>query len=354
MQVKVENLYYLLCYAWDHLEARDLVSVDAVSTPSVEALLGRVLLSATQGLLRQKLDRGYREEVDELRRPRGKLEVARTVSRGLEQQGLVVCSFDEYTEDVLHNRIVKTTCRKLARVESLPRPLSSGLMRAALAMPQVRDISVQSSDFHRVQLHANLRRYRLALHVCALLHRCLLPHPSGGGVTFRSFTGDEREMGLLFEEFVRSFLRHEQRVFPNVGRSTVQWVTEGETHGLIPSMQTDVTLRRPGQTVVIETKCYGSTLVGGARGHRESVRSKDLYQLVAYLSNLSAREGRLPTGVLLYAVDHPQVPTTRVRLLGFDVLIEEIDLNRPWQQISGQLLGLVERVAKSAPSTHES
>lgn len=344
MQVRVENLYYLLSYARGHFEERDLVEIAAEEARPAEELLARVLLTASRRLLRQRLDRGYREHVDELRRPRGRIRLARSVARGALARGALECAFDELTEDVLHNRILKATVTRLASVASLPDGLRQGLLGVAQEMPTVADIPVTEQDLKRVQLHSNLRRYRLALDVCALLHRCLLPDDRAGRWQFRAFAGDERAMGALFEDFVREFMAREQREFPTVERSRLQWAVEGETHGLLPGLRTDITLRRPGHAVVVETKCYGRPLLRGPFGDAATLRSSDVCQLMAYLANLRAAGDRV-TGVLLYAVDRPTVPPTRVRLLGHDVHVLELDLDRPWQRIEAALHEIVARIA---------
>lgn len=340
MQVRVENLYFLLCYAWGHFEERDLVEIAADKARTAEELLARVLLTASRRLLRQRLDRGYREDIDDLRRPRGKIHFARTAARGAEVRGVLECGFDDTTEDVPHNRIIKATVKRLSTVDGLSNELRHLLLAIAREMPAVTDVPISLQDFQRVQLHSNLRRYRLALNVCALLHRCLLPDDRTGRWQFRSFGGDEREMGLLFESFVREFLAREQRVFPMVERTRIRWVVEGETNGLLPCLNTDITLRRPGHAVVVETKCYGAPLVPGQYGNGATLRSKDVCQLVAYLANFRAVGDRL-AGVLLYAVDRPTVPATRMRLLGHDVHVVELDLNQPWQNIDHALRDLM-------------
>ncbi|MBL8718209.1 MAG: hypothetical protein JNL79_19670 [Myxococcales bacterium] len=333
MQLRVENLYYLLCYAWGCLDEHDLVDVAAQEVRTAEELFARVLHAASRRLLRQRLDRGYREETDDLRRPRGKLHVARTAARGAHSRGIIECSFDDVTEDVLHNRVLKATVRRLATVEGIGKELRHDLEAVAREMPAVTDVSITTQDFQRLQLHSNLRRYRFALHVCALLHRCLLPDQGTGQWRFRSFTGDEREMGELFESFVRAFLTQEQRVFPKVGRTPIQWIVDGDPNGLLPGLMTDITLRRPGHAVVVETKCYGKPLVQRQFNRAAALRSKDVCQLVAYLANFRRAEEERLTGVLMYAVDQPTLPSTRMRLLGHEVHVVEVDLNQPWTKI---------------------
>jgi len=347
LQVRIENLYFLLCYAWGHFEERDLVEIAADEARTAEELFARVLVTASRRLLRQRLDRGYREDVDDLRRPRGKIHLARTVARGAEVRGVLECSFDDITVDVLHNRIIKATVKRLSMVDGLSTELRHGLLTVAREMPSVADVPIAAQDFQRVQLHSNLRRYRLALNVCALLHRCLLPDERTGRWQFRSFAGDEREMGLLFEGFVREFLAREQRVFPRVERTWIRWVVEGETNGLLPGLHTDITLRRPGHSVVVETKCYGTPLVSGQFGSGAKLRSSDVCQLVAYLANFRDADNRL-AGVLLYAVDRPTVPLTRLRLLGHDVHVLEVNLDQPWQAIDRALRDLVGLLAADA------
>lgn len=340
MQVKVENLYYLLSYAWGSFEPRDLVEIAAEDGRSAEDTFARVLITEARRLLRQRLDRGYVEERDQLRRPRGRIHVAASVARGLDARGVLECSFDESTEDVIHNRMLKATALRLAGVEALKQDLRHGLLAVTREMPMVTDVRISAHDFQRVQLHSNLRRYRLAINVCALLYRCLLPDERTGGWRFRSFAGDEREMGLLFEAFVREFLSREQRVFAKVDRSRIQWAVDGETHGLVPTMNTDITLRNPDHVVIIETKCYGRPLVTRPHTGGTTLRPENLNQIVAYLTNFETNASRVD-GVLLYAVDTPTIPATRLRVRNHDLWIRELNLNRPWREIAQDLQDLV-------------
>jgi hypothetical protein len=160
--------------------------------------------------------------------------------------------------------------QSIVSIEGLTPDVRHELLAVAREMPSVADAHPSAQDFHRLQLHANLRRYRLALNVCQLLHRCLLPEERTGRWQFRSFAGDHREMGLLFEAFVRAFLKREQDGFDRVERTRIRWIVEGETNKLLPDMKTDITLRRPGQAVVLETKCYADALHIGAVRWRDS------------------------------------------------------------------------------------
>jgi 5-methylcytosine-specific restriction enzyme subunit McrC len=59
-KIPIENLYYLLCYAWGVSDQLDKVKVDGEKCHSLENLLSMVLLNACDRLLRQGLLREYR------------------------------------------------------------------------------------------------------------------------------------------------------------------------------------------------------------------------------------------------------------------------------------------------------
>ena len=47
MAIPLENVYYLLCYAWNRLDARDRVDVSAIPGNRIENLLAKVLIEGT-------------------------------------------------------------------------------------------------------------------------------------------------------------------------------------------------------------------------------------------------------------------------------------------------------------------
>ncbi|MCC6159004.1 MAG: hypothetical protein IT350_13225 [Deltaproteobacteria bacterium] len=353
MQVRPENIYFLLSYAWQRLDESDRARVCAEEVRNAEELFARVLCRAAHRLLRQRLDRGYVETTDDLRRPRGKIHVARSEASGIAMRGALECDFDEHTEDLLHNRIIRATVKRLATVEGLTPTIRHDLREIWREMRAVADVPISARDFRQVQLHANIRRYRFALNVCELLHRCLLPHEREGEWRFRTFTGDEREMGRLFEEFVREFLRLEQTVFDDVRSRNLVWIATGDTSGMLPEMRTDITMRRPGQSVVIETKCVGDPLANSRRDSKPVFQSDHLYQLAAYLANFPA-SGERVSGMLLYAVDDENdfVPKTRMTWLQHEIFIMSLNLSRPWKDIDRQLREMVDWIASDARPTH--
>jgi len=58
-KIPVANIYFLLCYAWNKLEERDLVDIDTVSSTKLVDLFAKVLITGMNYLLKRGFDRGY-------------------------------------------------------------------------------------------------------------------------------------------------------------------------------------------------------------------------------------------------------------------------------------------------------
>jgi 5-methylcytosine-specific restriction enzyme subunit McrC len=169
---------------------------------------------------------------------------------------------------------------------------------------------------------------------------------------FRNFFRDERRMRGLFERFIRNLLRREQRSF-RVEAEQLRWeLTTGSAADLafLPRMRTDVTLRRPGQTLVIDAKFYREPL---QQHHgRWTVRSGHLYQLFTYLRNLAV-QGQPSSeveGMLLYPQAN-RVLDLAFEIHGHRVRVCTINLKEPWPQIHNALLALLPGVTSSTVPT---
>lgn len=343
MPVSVQNIYYLLCYAWDRLEARSLVDVGATVGNRVENLLGQVLRDGVAHLIRRGLDRGYIAVDEDGRRLRGKLLLSDSLQRMLPPRGRVACRVDDLSLDVPHNRVIKAAMSALIGLPGLDEGLRVGLRGHCRRMHDVADVELSPAEFRRVQLHRNVARYAFLLNVCHLVARSFLPEESRGPKRFHPFTANEQEMGLLFEAFVRNFLRREQDAF-HVTAAKVPWDVEpigAADVAWLPEMRTDVMLTSPSRRVTIETKYYAVPY----QSHHGSKKliSSHLYQLLTYLSQLRATAGPQPVGVLLYAGAGDE-QRLDYRIGGHTVLVRGLDLGLDWQDIRRDLLSLVQEL----------
>ena len=343
MKIPVRNIYYLLCYAWDYVGEGETVDVDSEEFGGLVDLFAKVLNDGVSRLISRGLDRDYLATHEDIRGLKGKLDLATTVKRNLLLDGKTHCAFDELSYDVVQNRILKATLRSLTLIAALNPNERERTERLFRKLDTVSDVRLTTSLFRTVRVHRNNRFYSFLLHLCHIIHKNLLVNEEEGTAQFRDFREDEHQMGLLFQQFVKTFFDRESDY--HVSAPKIDWFeAEGSKTDLrhLPGMNTDIVLRSPKRTIIVDTKFYSSPL--DTRFGTERVKSGHLYQIFAYVTNWAAAASSHdpePEGWLLYAaVDG--VFDYRFGLLGRRVRACSIDLSRKWNEIQSDLRKLVD------------
>jgi 5-methylcytosine-specific restriction enzyme subunit McrC len=339
--IPVGNVYFLLLYAWRHIGEGEEALVSTEGITRLQDLFAHVLAATVTRLVARGLDRGYLAVEEPVRGVRGKLDLSVTLKRNHLANAQTHCQFDELQYDVLHNRIIKATLRKLLEIE-LDESIRARVRRLYRKLDLVSDVTISARDFRQLQLHRNNRVYDFALRLCRLIHDNVMIAPGGGTAQFRDFRNDEDQMARLFEEFVFSFFEIEQRRF-QVSRPHIGWHdAQGSEFDLsrLPVMRTDVVLEAPDRCIILDTKFYAEALSG--RFDTKKVRSGHLYQIFAYVENRSANRGKAPPheGMLLYPVVSDRF-AFEYRLKGHRIAVRSIDLDQPWADVHRDMLQLL-------------
>ena len=212
--------------------------------------------------------------------------------------------FDELSYNVLHNQILKATMRRLIRAQDLATESTEGLAHLYRRFSDVEDIELTGRVFGRVQLYRNNQFYDFLLKVCELIYRNLLISEKSGSSKFADFVRDEQQMRILFENFVRTFFPRSH----TVKRGDIHWrwtAVDKDAADSLPKMQTDISLSSSTRKIIID--CKFTPKATQHHYEAETLRSSHLFQINAYLTNLS--EGKLTDTcemMLLYpTVDSP-------------------------------------------------
>jgi 5-methylcytosine-specific restriction enzyme subunit McrC len=339
MEIPIQNIYYLLCYAWNKLEERDIVDIRGIETIELCDLFAKVLIGGTSRLLKMGLDRGYVQQNEEAPSIKGKIDFGLSLKKNLFQQAKAQCQFDELSYSVLHNQILKSTLRRLAEVDELAQELKEQLGGLYRKLHEVEDIPLSKSLFHLIQLHRNNSFYEFLLNICELVVDNLLPSEQKGHSKFRDFIRDERQMRILFEEFVRNFFRIEQNHF-QVYREDIRWDITAGDEKFLPKMQTDISLESKNRKIIIDTKYYHEAL--NEYYDKEKIRSENMYQIFAYLKNLESTKeiNRYCEGILLYPTVTKDLDIN-MTIPGHSISFKTIDLNQDWRGVHKDLLAMV-------------
>ena len=341
MRIPVQNVYFLLLYAWNYVKEGEEIDVLAKGYTRLQDLFAHILADTAARLLARGLDRGYLTQDAAVRGIRGKVSVTATVRRGLTVQAQTYCRYDELERDVLHNQILKATLKSLLELEIDSR-IKTRIRRLYGKLEGVTEIRITSRDFSRVQIHRNNRLYDFALQLCRLIHDNLMIEPGRGTARFIDFRADEQKMGSVFEQFLRAFFKREQRTYDILSPSIPWHDVHASDYDLarLPTMQSDIVLTSPWRGIVLDAKFYHQPLT--SRSGTQKVRSDHLYQILAYVSNRNAvrKDSVREEAMLLYPVVDSAF-SFDFRLNGERVMVRSINLNQPWHAIHRDLLELV-------------
>lgn len=345
MTIPIENIYYLLCYAWNKLDEKERVAVSAEDCTQLLDLLAKVLINSTRVLLKRGIDRNYINLATEFAGIKGKLDLSGTIKRQLLLKQKTICSFDEFSADILTNQILIATLYRLIRTKGLDKQLKSEIKNLLWQFGEIAVIELNNKVFGQIKLHRNNKFYGFILNVCRLIFDNTLLSEKTGQFQFSDFTRDERKMNRLFEAFLRNFYAIEQKEY-KVRRENIYWQFEAdENHHLqfLPLMQTDITLENDVAKIIIDAKFYKDTLKSNYS--QEKISSANLYQLFSYLLNQRKNNEKNETasGILIYPTI-TQEYDLQFKYQKHNIFIKTVNLNTNWRYIQKRLLNMISSV----------
>lgn len=341
--IPIENIYYLLCYAWDKLDEKDKVSVTIDSETNLLDLLAKVLINGSKRLLKKGIAQNYISYSDELKGVKGKVEIAQSLKTNLFEKKMACCTYDDLSNDILLNQILVSTLSNLCRTKELNKELVAEMIKLQRMFMGIEKIKINNKHFKSLQISRNQHFYSFLMNVCELIHLNSLPDEKEGSFLFINFSQDERKMNQLFEAFVRNFYKIEMKDIFNTSRETIQWQfgSPNEVNRkYLPQMQTDISLENEDRKIIIDAKYYKETVT--VNYDKEKIHSSHLYQLNSYLLHQQTSDSKTTTatGILLYPTIEEEFDL-HYTYQNHNIYIKTVNLNTHWSNISKRLREIV-------------
>ena len=324
-KIPLDRVMFLISYALDPKKWRDTGFDFGVEDSLVEAVVPGFVRQVCRAFRRGVLQ-GYRVEEDALATVRGRIRFDDQIRRRFGIAPPIEVRYDEFTEDIDPNRLIKAAIRRLRRMR-LRSPSTRNLLRefdGALA-------SVSAVEYHRARLPAITwtplnAHYRPAIELAKLILQSCSLELRHGQVRSTSFLVD---MNQVFEDFVVTALRETLGV-------TQHTLRQGATLHLDKARQIDV---RPdlswweaGQYLFVGDVKYKRLQASG-------IKHADLYQLLSY--TIAAD---LPRGLLIYAAEERERGVHEIVHVGKELTITTLDLEGSPDEILGQVSRLAEQI----------
>ena len=330
-KLDVGRVLFLASYA---IGAFELRQAERFSFPVDDTLvegLARVFAASARRAFSRGLVHGYRTEEEALHTVRGRIRFTDQMRRRFGLPMPVEVRYDDFTEDVRSNRLVRAAGERLGRMR-----IRSPSSRADLAwidgtlenvtLVEYPRHAVPDVVFDRLNDH-----YREVVALARLILRHATIETGRGAVRAPGFLMD---MNRVFQEFVTRALRE------SLGLSDRAFRSDCGVRGVSLDEARRVQLR-PDLSWWDGPTCR---FVGDAkykRVHDGHVPNADLYQLLAYATALD-----LPGGLLVYAQGETPDAVHVVRHAGRRLEVAALDLSGTVDDLRSRVGGLAERVRR--------
>ena len=326
-KIGIPQLLSLACYAmgvFKPQEERPFDFMEETETPP--DTLALALHAAARRAFSRGLLHGYRTEEEALHTVRGRIRFDEQIRRRYGVPLPVEVRYDEFTDDIRENRLVKAAAMRLGGMRLRSQDARKGLGWIAAMLENVSPVEFPPNDVPQVTFGRLNEHYRHAVGLSRLILRHSAFESDRGSVRASGFLMD---MNILFQEFVTVALREalpaSERVFLEKNIDTLD--KEGKVN------------LRPDLTWWHGTDCL---FVGDAKYKTvtdDRVPNADLYQLLAYVTALD-----LPGGLLIYAEGKADTTTYRVRHSGKLLEVAALDLRGTLDQVLERIRGLASRI----------
>jgi len=324
-KVDIRNVLFLLGYGTE-LATWAMERFPYEQEPDLLAAVARIFESEVSRAARQGLVRGYQARRETLTTLRGRIDMAGQFRLRQGRPFPLECSFEEYTEDIALNRVVKAALRRLRSFPDLDHEVVRGLRFRHRLFDEVAEVAYAPGAVPDIGYTRLNEHWKPAGELARIILNQRSLRDETGGTMSIAFTVDMNE---LFERFVERIVDKEARkagllLEPQAPRRLSTDVP----------IRPDLVLQSSGSDLAVGDAKY--KVPGAGRPPNE-----DLYQLLAYCVALG-----LKRGLLVYTGELDE--RYRVERAGVVLEASAIDLTGSPQQIEASALRAVRRLVEHA------
>jgi 5-methylcytosine-specific restriction enzyme subunit McrC len=330
-KIPIDRVLFLLSYAL-HPRGWRATSFDFEERSGVlEAVVAAFLRQVRQAFRRGVLQ-GYREQEEALPGIRGRIRLDDQIRRRFGLAPPVEVRYDEFTEDVVPNRLILAAAVRLEQMRLRSESSRASLRWICQALARVSWLPDDPARLPEVTWTRLNEHYRPAVELARLILRGSMFDLRHGAVRASALLIDMNE---VFETFVATALREALHLspsaFPRGAAGKNLWLDEARAIRLAP----DLSWWEGGRCLFVGDVKYKQIRVHG-------VRHPDLYQLLAY-TVAAGLEG----GLLIYAAGEGEPVVHEVVDLGKRLEVLTLDLTGAPADILRQVDTVAERVRSS-------
>ena len=340
-KVTIKRLLYMALYAAGEVKPQEDSFPFAQADPTLADLVALHLGRAAADAFARGLLHGYRVEEEALHTVRGRIMVAEQIRRRFDMPLPVEVRYDEYTEDILANRLIKAAARLLRGMRLSTPQAREGLRHIDATLENVTPVRYPPHDVPKVEFTRLNDHYKEAVAIARLVLRHWFHEAQRADSEDKTVRapGFLMDMNVVFQQFVTRKLRevlgvgaqlHSDKTMPPV------YLAKGNKVPLKP----DLSLWE-GKTCIFVGDVKYKDLESRYENRSWDIPSADLYQALAYATALG-----LPGALLVYAKGRRDgdPPSYCVKCAGKRLELVTVDLDGEIEAIDESIAKVAKRV----------
>ena len=325
-RIPIDRVMFLVGYALSPGDWRSTQNGLGTDGHLLEAIAPAFVLR-TQEAIRRGLLQGYRTEEESLNTIRGRIRLNDQINTRFGQTLPVEVAYDDYTEDIEENRLLKAAIQTLWRM-----PIGNPEVRRELGALRPSFTSVSRGSYHlgavpKVNYDRLNRRYRPAVELARLIIGGSMLELFQGEANGQSFLVD---MNQVFEVFIRSALREALKL------SESEWPAESSGGRALRLDEAGQIPMQPGLSWWQGRRCV---FVGDAAYMPTEQQRGDIYQMLAYCT-----AANLPSGMLVYASEEADQTIHRIAHSCVSIEVAAVDITGDPQALLAEIAQIADRV----------
>ena len=337
-KVEIDRVIFMITYAmdprhWNMSEFIELKQEEDVLEAIALSFTHRTKQAVGRGLLR-----GYRREEDTLNTVRGQIRFSDQIRRRYDLPLPIEVAYDEYTEDIEQNRLLKTALYRLSLARIRNKFIADEIRRLRSAFDMVQLGTYTAGAVPKIR-HTRLdEHYRPAVDLARFIIENSSPELSSGNVPTSSFLVNMNE---VFERFVYVAIGETQ----TLGLDRSGWRSK-QAIRLYRDRPIHVEPDLSWWGIDPTTKKHRPYFVGDAKYKNLGTvgfRHGDMYQMLAFCT-----AARLSYGLLIYAKGEGDPGKYQVKNANITIEVLWLDLSVPPQQILTEVDRLAEHIGAHA------
>ncbi len=335
------NVFYMLSYAFDSIHEEDRRRIDGEEFDNIADLFAEILYLGMSRQIHRGLHKQFKAYSGPLLTIKGRIDFPETLRLRTNGSLTVECDFDEFSEDNIFNRIIKLSFKSLLGNPDVKKERKRQLKTLEPFIAKVSEIDYKTIDWKSLVYQRNNRDYRLIINVCRFYLDEMMLSTADGKKMAPIFS--DKHMETVYERFLLNYYKREHKEV-TVNADILSWdILDEDQYSLLPSLKTDVTIRKGNSVLIIDAKYYGDPLSHHYHG-KSSFHREHLSQIRTYVAAADQKYGCKASGVVLYAQpkgvyqwDDSVMTTSNGNRFSMRLL----DLSRPFVEIRLTLDGLL-------------